>query len=121
MSLPETIQAIAFQKNGGVEVLEKLSFPFPEHKPGDILIKVCAFQRSRSSYTDRVEPSLSLGCLWRCQYDRHLLQVRDHISDRLCTVLIKNIHSTQEGPLSFALLSTDQRRRGFWRDRQAAY
>ncbi|KAI0089201.1 NAD-P-binding protein [Irpex rosettiformis] len=40
MSLPETIHAIAFNKNGGVEVLEKLTFPFPQQKPTDIVVKV---------------------------------------------------------------------------------
>ncbi|KAI0692574.1 NAD-P-binding protein [Cytidiella melzeri] len=40
MSLPTNIQAITFAKNGGVEVLEKTSVPFPQQKPGDIVAKV---------------------------------------------------------------------------------
>jgi len=34
------MQALAFKKTGGVEELEKLTVPFPEHKAGTILVKV---------------------------------------------------------------------------------
>ncbi|KAM6498576.1 hypothetical protein JOM56_006524 [Amanita muscaria] len=40
MSLPATIQAITIAKTGGVEVIEKTEQPFPQVKPGDIVIKV---------------------------------------------------------------------------------
>ncbi|KAH8099448.1 NAD(P)-binding protein [Cristinia sonorae] len=40
MSFPETVQALAFNKIGGVEELQKISVPFPEHKPGTIVVKV---------------------------------------------------------------------------------
>ncbi|TFK41971.1 hypothetical protein BDQ12DRAFT_663251 [Crucibulum laeve] len=39
-SLPSTIDAITIQKNGGPEVLEKTTIPFPKVNPGDIVIKV---------------------------------------------------------------------------------
>ena len=45
MSLPQTVQAITFSKHGGLEVLEKTTLPFPEQKPGDVIVKV------RESYT----------------------------------------------------------------------
>lgn len=40
MSFPSTVQAIAISKTGGVEVLEKLTVPFPKQEPGDIVVKV---------------------------------------------------------------------------------
>lgn len=42
MSLPTTIEAIAISKTGGLEVLEKITLPFPEQKPEDIVVKVRA-------------------------------------------------------------------------------
>lgn len=47
MSLPETVEAIAIDRTGDVDVLEKKKVPFPAHGPGNIAIKV----RSRLSYT----------------------------------------------------------------------
>jgi NADPH2:quinone reductase len=43
MSFPDTVQAITIAKNGGPEVIEKTTIPFPKQKPGDILIKVDYF------------------------------------------------------------------------------
>ncbi|KAI0654464.1 NAD-P-binding protein [Cubamyces menziesii] len=40
MSLPETIEAIAIDRTGDVDVLEKKKVPFPAHGPGNIVIKV---------------------------------------------------------------------------------
>ena len=40
MSFPETVQAIGIQKTGGIEVVEKLSVPFPKQQPHEILVKV---------------------------------------------------------------------------------
>ncbi|PCH34252.1 NAD(P)-binding protein [Wolfiporia cocos MD-104 SS10] len=40
MSFPKTIQAIAIEKNGDVDVIEKRTVAFPEHIPGNIVIKV---------------------------------------------------------------------------------
>ncbi|KAF9566902.1 NAD(P)-binding protein [Agrocybe pediades] len=40
MSFPATVEAITIQHTGGVEVLEKTTIPFPQVKPGDIVIKV---------------------------------------------------------------------------------
>lgn len=40
MSFPKSIQAIAINKNGDVDVINKEAVPFPEHAPGNIVIKV---------------------------------------------------------------------------------
>ncbi|EKM83957.1 hypothetical protein AGABI1DRAFT_110563 [Agaricus bisporus var. burnettii JB137-S8] len=40
MSFPSTVEAITIPKVGGVEVIEKTTRPFPEVKPGDVVIKV---------------------------------------------------------------------------------
>ncbi|TFK26679.1 NAD(P)-binding protein [Coprinopsis marcescibilis] len=40
MSLPSTVEALAIPRNGGVELIEKLTLPFPEPQPGNIVIKV---------------------------------------------------------------------------------
>lgn len=40
MAFPATIQALSFSKHGGVEVMEKITVPFPEQDPGSVLIKV---------------------------------------------------------------------------------
>jgi NADPH:quinone reductase len=41
MSLPSTMKAITYAKNGGVEVIELTTdFPTPEASPTDIVIKV---------------------------------------------------------------------------------
>lgn len=40
MSFLETIQAIGINKMGGVEVVEKLTVPFPQQQPGQVLVKV---------------------------------------------------------------------------------
>ncbi len=40
MSFPESIQAIGINKTGGVEVVEKLTVPFPKQQPDQVLIKV---------------------------------------------------------------------------------
>lgn len=40
MSFPQTIQAIAIDKNGEIDVLEKKTVPFPELVPGNVLVKV---------------------------------------------------------------------------------
>lgn len=47
MSLPETVEAIAIERTGDVDVLEKKKVPFPAHGPGNIVIKV----RTRLSYS----------------------------------------------------------------------
>jgi hypothetical protein len=43
--LPATIKAITFSKTGGVEVIEKTDQPFPQQRPGDIILKVHAATR----------------------------------------------------------------------------
>jgi NADPH2:quinone reductase len=40
MSLPSRVEALSFSKTGGIDVLEKTTFPFPDVHPGDIVIKV---------------------------------------------------------------------------------
>jgi NADPH:quinone reductase len=40
MSYPTSIKAVGIRQNGGVEVIQDLELPFPEVKPGDILVKV---------------------------------------------------------------------------------
>ncbi|GJE89495.1 quinone oxidoreductase [Phanerochaete sordida] len=40
MSLPETVQAITISAHGGPEVVQKISLPFPERGPEDIIVKV---------------------------------------------------------------------------------
>ncbi|CCL98150.1 uncharacterized protein FIBRA_00144 [Fibroporia radiculosa] len=40
MSFPETIQAIAIDQNGDVDVLQKKVVPFPEHVPGNVIVKI---------------------------------------------------------------------------------
>ncbi|THH16361.1 hypothetical protein EUX98_g9311 [Antrodiella citrinella] len=40
MSFPKTMQALAYNKTGDVDVLEKMEVPFPEHKPGTIIVKI---------------------------------------------------------------------------------
>ena len=40
MSLPETVEAIAIDRTGEVDVLEKKKVPFPAHGPGNIVIQV---------------------------------------------------------------------------------
>ncbi|TCD71152.1 hypothetical protein EIP91_012100 [Steccherinum ochraceum] len=40
MAFPESMEALVFYKTGGVEELQKATVPFPEHKPGTILVKV---------------------------------------------------------------------------------
>ena len=52
MAFPETMQALAFHKTGGVEELEKITVPFPEHKPGTIIVKV------------RLQPLLNIACAY---------------------------------------------------------
>ena len=41
MTFPSSIQAIVIKETGGPEVLEKAVVPFPQAKPGDLIIKVC--------------------------------------------------------------------------------
>ncbi|ETW86788.1 quinone oxidoreductase 1 [Heterobasidion irregulare TC 32-1] len=40
MSYPSTVKAVAIAKTGGFEVIEDMTLPFPEQKPGDVLVKV---------------------------------------------------------------------------------
>ena len=40
MSLPNTVEAIAISKTGGLEVLEKQTLPFPTQKPNELVVKV---------------------------------------------------------------------------------
>lgn len=40
MSFPSTVEAVTIPQNGGVDVIEKKTIPFPDVKPGDIVIKV---------------------------------------------------------------------------------
>ncbi|KAI0936935.1 hypothetical protein AcV5_004952 [Taiwanofungus camphoratus] len=40
MPFPKTIQAITIDKNGDIDVLERKSVPFPEHVPGNVVVKV---------------------------------------------------------------------------------
>lgn len=47
MVFPETISAIAIDKTGGIEVLEKKTVPFPTQKPGEIVVKVSETSLSR--------------------------------------------------------------------------
>ena len=39
-SFPSTIKAIGCPQNGDVDVIELLELPFPQQKPGEVLIKV---------------------------------------------------------------------------------
>lgn len=40
MSLPETMQAIAISKTGGLDVLERQTVSFPKQEPNQIVVKV---------------------------------------------------------------------------------
>ncbi|KAI5824571.1 NAD(P)-binding protein [Schizophyllum commune Tattone D] len=40
MTLPETIETIAIPKTGGIELLEKVTLPFPKVEPNHIVVKV---------------------------------------------------------------------------------
>ncbi|KAH9849205.1 NAD-P-binding protein [Lenzites betulinus] len=40
MSLPETVEAIAIDSTGDIELLEKKTVPFPAHSPQNVVIKV---------------------------------------------------------------------------------
>lgn len=40
MSFPETMQAIAISKTGGLDVLERQTVPFPKQEPNQIVVKV---------------------------------------------------------------------------------
>ena len=40
MSFPKTVQAIAIDKQGDLDVLEKKTLPFPEQGPQDLVVKV---------------------------------------------------------------------------------
>ncbi|KZT73271.1 NAD(P)-binding protein [Daedalea quercina L-15889] len=40
MAFPKSVQAIAINQNGEVDVIQKQAVPFPEHAPGNIVIKV---------------------------------------------------------------------------------
>lgn len=40
MSYPSSIKAVGINKTGDVDVIEDLTFPFPEQKPGEVLVKV---------------------------------------------------------------------------------
>lgn len=40
MSLPETVEAIAIDKTGEIDVLVKKAVPFPAHGPGNVVIQV---------------------------------------------------------------------------------
>ncbi|KAF9257094.1 NAD(P)-binding protein [Marasmius fiardii PR-910] len=39
-NLPSTVEAIAIQKTGGYEVIEKITLPFPKVDPGHLVVKV---------------------------------------------------------------------------------
>lgn len=41
MPFPKSIQALAINQAGDVDVIHKEAVPFPEHVPGNIVIKVC--------------------------------------------------------------------------------
>ena len=40
MTFPSTIEALSFAKTGGVEVMEKITIPFPKQSPDGIIVKV---------------------------------------------------------------------------------
>lgn len=40
MSLPDTVEAIAIDKTGDIDVLVKKPVPFPAHAPGNVVIQV---------------------------------------------------------------------------------
>lgn len=40
MTFPSTVQAVAIDKTGGIDVLEKKSLPFPKQEPNHIVVKV---------------------------------------------------------------------------------
>ena len=40
MALPEHTDAIVFTAAGGLEVIDKATFPFPQQKPNEVLVKV---------------------------------------------------------------------------------
>ncbi|GJE89486.1 quinone oxidoreductase [Phanerochaete sordida] len=40
MSLPSSVQAIAIARHGGLDVIEKMTLPFPEQKPDQVVVKV---------------------------------------------------------------------------------
>jgi hypothetical protein len=73
MSLPKTTEVIAIQQQGGLEVLEKKTLPFPEQGPKDIVVKVRVdYFHMMHSLTPTIAPG---GMGWG-QHDRHLFPVR---------------------------------------------
>lgn len=40
MTYPSTVKAVGINKTGDVDVIEDLTLPFPEQKPGELLVKV---------------------------------------------------------------------------------
>jgi len=40
MSFPKYVQAIAINQNGEVDVINKEAVPFPEHAPGNVIVKI---------------------------------------------------------------------------------
>lgn len=40
MTYPSTIKGVGINKTGDVDVIEDLTLPFPEQKPGELLVKV---------------------------------------------------------------------------------
>ena len=44
-SFPSTVEALAIATTGDIDVIEKMTLPFPKVNPGDLVVKVssCAF------------------------------------------------------------------------------
>lgn len=57
---PSTRQAIVYTKNGGLEVIEQATLPYPEQKPDELVIKV----RSRAIFTGILNQLICLQVVW---------------------------------------------------------
>lgn len=65
MPFPKTIQAITIDKNGDIDVLERKSVPFPEHVPGNVVVKVGL--QSICDIASVLDVCDVVGAIWRCQ------------------------------------------------------
>lgn len=83
MSFPETMQAIAISKTGGLEVLERQTVSFPKQEPNQIVVKVC--RMSIVLWAPGMTGDCSSGELGRREYHRHLLQVRPYRAIHICS------------------------------------
>lgn len=91
------MQSIVMLKTGDVDVIHKITLPFPERGPGEILIKASYLKQdifnislgTLSSRSQEVSPyilTLFTGSLCRSQFLRHVSKVCfNTFTDNLCS------------------------------------